>query len=74
MRPRSRCSGLFASVALAQLRTATIFGDYAVDPDGFQLAHKMVTLQWQDRKRVVVWPESLAGAKARVPTPLWSQR
>jgi hypothetical protein len=46
----------------------------AVDADGFQIAHKMVTLQWQDAKRVVVWPESVAGAKARIPTPPWSRR
>ena len=26
----------------------TAFGDYKVDQDGFQTAHKMVMLQWQD--------------------------
>lgn len=60
--------------ALLELKTTTIFGDYAVDADGFQTAHTMVTLQWQDGKRTVVWPENLAGAPARIPTPPWSQR
>ncbi len=60
--------------ALLELRMTTIFGDYAVDPDGFQIVHKMVTLQWQEGKRAVVWPESLATAKARIPTPPWSRR
>ncbi len=60
--------------ALLELRATTIFGDYAVDGDGFQIAHKMVTLQWQDGKRAVVWPENVASVKARIPTPPWSRR
>jgi branched-chain amino acid transport system substrate-binding protein len=59
---------------LLKLRTRTAFGDYAVEADGFQTAHKMVMLQWQDGKRVIVWPEELANAKARFPTPPWNQR
>jgi len=59
---------------LLKLKTRTAFGDYAVDPDGFQIAHKMVMLQWQDGKRLIVWPEELANAKARFPTPPWNQR
>jgi branched-chain amino acid transport system substrate-binding protein len=59
---------------LLKLKTRTAFGDYAVEPDGFQAAHKMVLLQWQDGKRVIVWPEDLANAKARFPTPPWNQR
>ena len=30
--------------------------------------------QWQDGKKVIVWPEELAALKARFPTPPWSQR
>ena len=33
-------------------RSRRSFGDYKVDQDGFQIAHKMVMLQWQDGKRV----------------------
>jgi len=51
-----------------------MFGDYQVDQDGFQVAHKSVLLQWQDGKRVVVWPDELANGKARFPTPTWNQR
>ena len=60
--------------ALLELRTTTIFGEYAVDAGGFQTAHTMDTLQWQDGQRVVVWPEPLASGRARIPTPPWSQR
>src|SRR5262245_5511980 len=59
---------------LLKLKTRTAFGDYAVDQDGFQTAHKMVMLQWQDGKRMIVWPEDLGNAKPRFPTPPWSQR
>jgi len=52
----------------------TVFGHFKVDPDGFQIAHKMLMFQWQDGKKAIVWPEELAPGKARFPTPPWSQR
>jgi branched-chain amino acid transport system substrate-binding protein len=45
-----------------------------VDRDGLQIAHRMVMFQWQDGKKVIVWPEELAPGKPRFPTPPWSQR
>ena len=59
---------------LLKLKTKNAFGDYAVDADGFQTAHRATILQWQDGKRVIVWPEDLANGKARFPTPPWNQR
>jgi branched-chain amino acid transport system substrate-binding protein len=59
---------------LLKLKMRTAFGDYAVDQDGFQTAHKMVMIQWQDGKRIVVWPDDLANGKVRYPTPPWNQR
>ena len=59
---------------LLKLETKTIFGEYKVDQDGFQTAHKMVTFQWQGEKKVTVWPDDLAQAKPRFPTPPWNQR
>jgi branched-chain amino acid transport system substrate-binding protein len=50
---------------LLATKVRTLFGDYQVDKDGFQTAHKMVLLQWQDGKRTVVWPDELANGKAR---------
>jgi branched-chain amino acid transport system substrate-binding protein len=60
--------------AILGLDFNTVFGAFRVDPDGLQIAHKMVTIQWQDGKRVIVWPEDLAPGKPRFPTPPWSQR
>ena len=60
--------------ALLKLEMRTMFGDYKVDQDGFQLAHKMVTFQWQKEKKVVVWPDDLAQGKVLFPTPPWTSR
>ena len=59
---------------LLKMEIKTAFGDYKVEPDGFQIAHKMVMLQWQDGKRMVVWPDDLANGKMRYPTPEWGKR
>ena len=48
--------------------------DYPLDRDGAQIGHKMLLIQWQDGKKVSVWPEELAPNKPRFPTPPWSQR
>lgn len=60
--------------ALLTLRTKTLFGDFAVDERGYQTAHKAVTIQWQNGKQVVVWPDDVATARAQIPTPDWNQR
>ena len=60
--------------ALLKVKTQTVFGDFAVDDRGFQVAHKAVTIQWQDGKSAVVWPDAAATSKPRFPTPPWSQR
>jgi len=49
-------------------------GRFRVDRDGVQIGHKMLLVQWQDGRRVIVWPEELAPDKPRFPTPPWSQR
>jgi branched-chain amino acid transport system substrate-binding protein len=59
---------------LLKLRTTTIFGEYAVDERGYQIANKGLFVQWQDGAKVVVWPDQFATAKPRFPTPAWSQR
>jgi branched-chain amino acid transport system substrate-binding protein len=52
----------------------TVLGAFQVDQGGFQVAHKMLTFQWQDGKKVIVWPEELAAEQPRFPTPPWSKR
>jgi branched-chain amino acid transport system substrate-binding protein len=60
--------------ALLKLDMKTMFGEYKVDQDGFQVAHKMVLFQWHEGKKFTVWPDELAAAKPHFPTPPWNQR
>jgi branched-chain amino acid transport system substrate-binding protein len=60
--------------AILRMDLNTVYGGFKVDPGGFQIAHKMVTFQWQDGKKVIVWPDELAPGKPRFPTPPWNQR
>ena len=60
--------------ALLTLRTKTVVGDFVIDDRGFQIAHKAITIQWQDGKQVVVWPDEVVSGQPRFPTPPWTQR
>ncbi len=59
---------------LLDLETTTVFGDYAVDERGYQTANQGAFIQWQDGERVVVWPDDVATAEPRFPTPGWAER
>jgi hypothetical protein len=37
--------------------TNTVYGAFRVDANGVQIAHKAPMFQWQDGKKVIVWPE-----------------
>jgi len=60
--------------AILKLDVNTAFGAFKMDKDGIQTAHRGVLFQWQDGKKVIVWPEELAPGAPRFPTPPWSQR
>jgi branched-chain amino acid transport system substrate-binding protein len=60
--------------AILTMERNTVFGGFRVDGDGAQIGHKVLLFQWQDGKKVIVWPEELAPGTARFPTPPWSQR
>lgn len=60
--------------AILKSDTHTAFGAFKVDEGGFQTEHKMVTFQWQDGKKAIVWPEELAADRPRFPTPPWNKR
>jgi branched-chain amino acid transport system substrate-binding protein len=59
---------------LLNLETRTVFGHFAVDERGYQTANRGLFIQWQDGEKVVVWPEDLATARPRFPTPPWNRR
>jgi branched-chain amino acid transport system substrate-binding protein len=60
--------------AILKLDFNTAFGAFKVDRGGVQVAHRGVLFQWQDGKKVIIWPEELAPGKPRFPTPPWSER
>jgi branched-chain amino acid transport system substrate-binding protein len=59
---------------LLKMKTKTVFGEFTVDERGFQIGHKAITIQWQDGKQMVVWPDEVMAGKPRFPTPPWSGR
>ena len=65
---------LFGTPSRHPMDLNTIFGGFRVDANGVQAAQKMVMFQWQDGKKLVVWPEELAPGRPRFPTPPWSKR
>lgn len=54
--------------------TYSVYGLFKVNQEGLQIAHKMVLFQWQEGKKVILWPEEVATGKPRFPTPPWSER
>lgn len=59
---------------IAKNDAPTTFGAFKLSADGVQIGHKILLFQWQDGKKVIVWPEELAAVPARFPTPPWSKR
>lgn len=54
--------------AARELECTTLFGRFRLDPaDGRQVGHRVLTVQWQDGARVVVWPPERAQAALRYP-------
>jgi NADPH:quinone reductase-like Zn-dependent oxidoreductase len=60
--------------AILKMDLNTVFGPFKVDQDGFQVARKWLMFQWQNGRKVILWPEELAPGRPRFPTPPWSQR
>ena len=46
----------------------TVYGGFKVDRDGVQIAHTMLMFQWQDGKKVIVWPGKTDALVGRGPT------
>lgn len=54
--------------AARRLDCTTLFGRFRLSPDsGCQVGHRVLTVQWQDGTRVVVWPPEQANAALRHP-------
>ncbi len=54
---------------LGGLEVTTILGRYGVDRTGIQIRHFPLILQWQKKKREIVWPKELATATPKFGHP-----
>ncbi|MCC5856406.1 MAG: amino acid ABC transporter substrate-binding protein [Idiomarina sp.] len=61
-------------MALLDLEMTTVFGPYAVDDRGYQIANQGLFIQWQQGQKRIVWPADLAEVEAIIPAPTWSER
>lgn len=55
--------------ALGDLTFMSFYGGWDVNDSGLQVGHTMVDVQWQNGKRVIVWPESAQTGKPWYPMP-----
>ncbi len=56
--------------ALGKLKFMSFYGGWDIDDiTGMQIGHSMVDMQWQNGKRVIVWPLEAATAKPIYPKP-----
>jgi branched-chain amino acid transport system substrate-binding protein len=56
--------------AACQLRCRTLYGDFRLHPEtGLQVGHRVLTVQWQDGRRRVVWPADAAERPLAYPRP-----
>jgi len=53
-----RCDDAILRGAFADLRTTTMYGDFALDPTGRQVGHQMLLVQWYRGHKVIIVPES----------------
>jgi len=52
----------------------SFFGKFKIDSRGFQTGHKLAIMQWQDGKKLPIWPPEVATAKVRYPMKTWAER
>jgi branched-chain amino acid transport system substrate-binding protein len=56
------------SAAARRLVCRTLYGRFRLDPaTGLQVGHRVLTVQWQDGSRRIVWPRNLAERPLRYP-------
>jgi ABC-type branched-subunit amino acid transport system substrate-binding protein len=51
--------------AARRLECTTLFGPFRIDASGRQIGHRVLTVQWQNGQRMVVWPPEQANSSLR---------
>jgi branched-chain amino acid transport system substrate-binding protein len=60
--------------ALGDLKFMSFYGGWAIDANGMQVGHEMVDVQWQDGKRVIVYPAEAQTGELVFPMPTFEQK
>ena len=60
--------------ALNELEFMSFYGGWDVDETGLQVGHSMVDVQWQDGKRVIVWPSAAKTGDVIYPMPTFAEK
>ncbi len=60
--------------ALGDLTFMSFYGGWDVDDTGMQVGHTMVDVQWQNGKRVIVWPPEAQTGKPAYPMPTFAEK
>lgn len=59
--------------AAGQLEFSTFYGKFKIDPDtGRQIGHSVVLVQWQQGRKVIVWPSEQAERPLAYPWRTWA--
>jgi branched-chain amino acid transport system substrate-binding protein len=60
--------------ALGDLTFMSFYGSWDIDDTGKQIGHDMVDVQWQDGKRVIVWPPAAKTGDLYYPMPTFAEK
>ena len=60
--------------ALGDLTFMSYYGSWKIDETGKQIGHDMVDVQWQDGKRVIVWPPAARTGELYYPLPTFAEK
>lgn len=60
--------------ALGELKFMSFYGGWDIDDTGLQVGHSMVDVQWQDGKRVIVWPPEAQTGTLYYPLPTFAEK
>jgi len=60
--------------ALGDIKFMSFYGGWDIDDTGLQIGHSMVDIQWQDGKRVIVWPPEAQTGKLYYPMPTFTEK
>lgn len=59
--------------ALGNLKFMSVYGLWDIDETGLQVGHTSVDVQWQNGKKVIVWPSEAATGKLCYPKPTFPE-